>query len=316
MEKPRAERPKSLIQHQIYYIMNGFESQENGQTTGRLVLDKDIKVRTREAMTKRKTHKLRHGDIIDVEEYHDGNYGAPGKKRIKKEKPTPEQMQKVNAMNKARRCRLKMLEYINPGDCFATWTYSVENRPLDMDTALKDFQKALKKVRREYKKQGRELFWFRNIQRGTKGAWHIHLVVNEIGGTTDILRNAWPHGGIYSVEIRKSIFYDEDFTKLANYMTKDENTVELKADGKPSKPRIKESNYNTSRNMPITEPEVDRLVRWKSEPKPKKGYYIAKIHEGNNPVTGYKYRRYTMIKLAKEQMSRDLVKTKRNRGNT
>ena len=33
---------------------------------------------------KRKTYRYRDGDIIDVEEYHDGRYGAPGEKREKK----------------------------------------------------------------------------------------------------------------------------------------------------------------------------------------------------------------------------------------
>ena len=91
--------------------------------------------------------------------------------------------------------------------------------------------------------------------------------------------------------------YDEDFTRLANYITKDENTREEKKDGTPGKPRLREASYNISRNMPLPKPKVDKLVRWKAEPKPKKGYYIANIHEGINPVTGYKYRRYTMIKL-------------------
>ena len=31
--------------------------------------------------------------------------------------------------------------------------------------------------------------------------------------------------------------------------------------------------------------------------KPKKGYYIARIHEGINPKTGYKYRKYILIRL-------------------
>ena len=74
-----------------------------------------------------------------------------------------------------------------------------------------------------------------------------------------------------------------------------------KADGSPAKPRIREANYNISRNMPLPEPKVDKLLRWKSEPKPKKGYYIAKIVEGINPVTGFKYRRYTMIRLTKRK---------------
>ena len=53
--------------------------------------------------------------------------------------------------------------------------------------------------------------------------------------------------------------------------------------------------------MPLPEPQVDKLRRWKEEAKPKKGYYIAKVHEGINPVTGYKYRRYTMIRSNDEK---------------
>lgn len=251
---------------------------------------------------KRKTRTFRQGDIIDIEEYHDGNYGAPGKKRVKKAKPTEEQMRAVNAANKARRARHRLLQYYTPGDCFATWTYEVKNRPPDMKEALKHFQKAIRYVRQEYKKRGRELFWIRNIERGTKGAWHIHLVINEIGDTSNIIRKAWTHGGTFISEIRyNDKIYDEDFTKLANYITKDEYTVEKKANGEMGKPKIKEANYGTSRNMPIPEPKIDKLQRWKKEPKPKKGYYIVRIHEGINPATGYKYRRYTMVRFNRRE---------------
>lgn len=247
--------------------------------------------------TKRKTYSFRKGDVIDVEEFHDGRYGAPGKTRAKKKKPTKEDMQKVNKANKERRTRQKLLTYFNSGDYFGTWTYLENKRPPSMKEAVDQFGKAIRKVRREYKKKGYELFWIRNIERGTKGAWHIHFVVNEIGCTASIMEKAWEYGGTWGTEIIKSKFYDEDFTKLANYMTKDENTREVKKDGTLAKPRIKEASYNTSRNMPLPDPKVDKLVRWKTEPKPKKGYYIASIHEGINPVTGYKYRRYTMIRL-------------------
>lgn len=261
--------------------------------------------------TKRKTTTLRGGDIVDVEEFHDGNYGAPGKTRLKRRKPTKEEMQKVNAMNRARRCRLKLLTYFTPGDLFATLTYDPKKRPDNMKTALADFQKAMRCIRKEYKKRGMELFWIRNIERGTKGAWHIHLVLNEIGGTAAILKEAWDKGGIYVSEIGlNDKIYDEDFTKLADYITKDEHTTYQKADGTPGKPRIKESSYNSSRNMPLPEPQVDRLVRWKREVKPQKGYYILSIHEGVNPVTGYAYRRYTMARLKPE------AKSPPSRGNT
>lgn len=251
--------------------------------------------------TKRKTYFFRQGNILEVEEDHDGRYGAPGECRQKRKKPTKEQMRIVNALNKAKLCRWRLLEYFTFGDCFATWTYTPRKRPNDMKEALKDFQKAIGKVRKEYKKRGKVLRWIRNIERGTKGAWHIHLIVNEIGDTASVLQRAWDKGGTFTTEIRKSEkFYDEDFTELANYMTKDEYTREKKKNGEPGKPRIRGSNYNTSRNMPLPEPKKDRLVKWRDEPKPKKGYCIAKIHEGINPFTGYKYRRYTMIRIKKK----------------
>lgn len=264
--------------------------------------------------TKRKTHKFRHGDIIDVEESHDGNYGAPGEARRKKEKPTKEQMQKVNAMNKTRKARHQLLEYFTPGDIFATWTYAVENRPPDMGEALADFQKAMRRVRTAFKKRERELFWMRNIEQGTRGAWHIHLVVNEIGDTASILKDAWRNGATWVCEIQNNpMVYDEDFTKLASYMTKDEHTTYEKKDGTQGKPKLKEASYSTSRNMPLPKPKVDKLVRWKKEVKPKKGYYIAAIHEGVNPVTNYRYRRYTMIRLASRPKGRTEKNERRRR---
>lgn len=247
---------------------------------------------------KRKTYRFRSGDIVDVEEFHDGDYGAPGKSRIKKKKPTKEQMQKVNALNKMRRCRQRLLEYFHPGDLFATLTYEVKNRPPDMRAATMDFQKAIRKIRGEFKKLGYELFWIRNIEQGTKGAWHIHLIINEIGTTASIVQKAWKHGGVYIQQIRLSgKLYDPDFTKLASYITKDEASVEMKKDGSPAKPRIREASYSISRNMPLPEPKEDELVRWRDEPSPRKGYYIASIHEGENPVTRHRYRRYTMVRL-------------------
>ena len=208
-------------------------------------------------MTKRKQHRFKGGKIIDVEEYHDGRYGAPGCKREKKKNPTKEQIQQINAWNKARRCRWKLLEYFSPGDCFATWTYEVKNRPPDMAGALKDFQKAMRSVRKEYKKRGKELFWIRNIERGTKGAWHIHLIVNEIGETASILQRAWTKGGTWSIEIRNCRYYDEDFSKLSSYMTKDEHTTDKKSDG---------SQNHVSANPIITQAGICRCQsrRWTS----------------------------------------------------
>lgn len=122
---------------------------------------------------KKKIYSFRGGDIIDTEEFHDGKYGAPGEKRIKRKKATPEEIERVNKRNKEKRCRQRMLTYFREGDLFATLTYKVEERPPDMTSAKKDFSKFIRKIRTEYKKRGIELYWIRNIEMGTRGAWHL-----------------------------------------------------------------------------------------------------------------------------------------------
>ena len=86
-------------------------------------------------MVKREEYSFRKKMIIEIREHHDGNYGAPGKTRKKKKKPTKEQMRLMNAQNKAMKCRHRLLEYFTPGDCFGTWTYAMGNRPPDMAAA-------------------------------------------------------------------------------------------------------------------------------------------------------------------------------------
>ena len=49
-------------------------------------------------MVKRKEYRFRKGKTVEIQEFHDGNYGAPGKKRIKKKKPTEEQMRLVQTI--------------------------------------------------------------------------------------------------------------------------------------------------------------------------------------------------------------------------
>ena len=120
--------------------------------------------------TKRKTWYLQKKDILYVEENHDGKYGAKGQKRLPKRKTTPEDIQRVNRWNKSKKAKIRLMEYFSPGDLWATYTYKPENRPPDMDTAKKQFLAVMDKLRKIYRKRGRELFWIRNIERGTKGA--------------------------------------------------------------------------------------------------------------------------------------------------
>lgn len=152
-------------------------------------------------MIKRVTYKLRKGDVLIVQEYHDGKYGAKGLPRKKKKKATKEDIARVNKWNKTKRCQIRLLEYFEPNDLLVTWTYKVANRPATMKEAKKHFAEAMRKVRREIRKRGYENFYMRNIERGTKGAWHIHFVIKEVGDTASIVQNAWDKGGTWLTRI-------------------------------------------------------------------------------------------------------------------
>lgn len=222
---------------------------------------------------------------IEVEQFHTARYGAPGQERQPKRKPTPDQIRRQNQRIKEKKCRHRLRKYFEANDYFVTLTYRRDARPPDMETAVKHFRQFYKKLQREYRKRGHELRWIRNIECGTRGSWHIHLVLNRIQDTDLLIQQAWKHGRI----VHQLLNDRGEFRELAAYMTKTPDTD----------PRLREANYSTSRNMPLQEPEKKR-IRWKTWKKihVPEGWYLdkASLREGINPVTGYPYRSYTLLK--------------------
>ena len=235
-------------------------------------------------------------NVIEVEEYLDGRYGAPGENRAKKKKATPEEIARVNQWNKEKKARHRLRKYFNVNDYFVTLTYMKSERPKNMKMAKKHFRKFYKFMGKEYKKRGQVLRWIRNIECTPTGNWHIHVVLNRIPDTDIILSKAWEYGKVRD----KQLLYEKgEFRKLAQYITKDEKTDKRWVEDGVLDHKISEASYSTSRNMPLPEPKVKKLYRWPKEPKPRKGFYIEKesFFEGTNKCTGQPYRHYTMIRL-------------------
>lgn len=230
---------------------------------------------------------FRFTNAIEVREYHSARYGAPGQERIKKTKPTPEQMEKINQANRERKARHKLWEYFDTNDYFSCLTYRRDARPPDMAAAKEDFRQFIRIVRKEYKKRGEVLRWMRNIEVGTKNGWHIHLVINRIPDTDVIMAAAWQHG-----KVMNELMYEKGgFRELAAYITKTPKTD----------PRLKEADYSASRNMPLPPPETRLYRHWKTwkDIKIPKGFYLVEdsVHESINPVTGYPYREYILLRI-------------------
>lgn len=221
------------------------------------------------------------------EERHTARYGAPGQKRKKKQKPTPEQVERQNQWNREKKVRMRLLEYFGEGDYFSTLTYRKEERPVDMEMAKAHFSVLLRIIRREYKKRGAVLYWMRNIEVGTKGGWHIHLLINRIPDTDQILQKAWTHGKT----VNQLTYENGGFRELAAYVTKTPRTDS----------RLKETHFDSSRNMPLPEPKKKVYRHWKTwkDIRVPEGFYLDKdsVREGVNPVTGYPYRSYVLLRL-------------------
>jgi len=240
------------------------------------------------AVTK-KTYRF--ANATEVEEQLSGRYGAPGQERGKKTKPTPEQMRKANQRNKEKWCRRKMRRWFRREDMWVTLTYEPEQRPPDMKAAKKQFGRFIRRVRERYKRRGFVLRWMRNIERGTRNAWHIHMLVTRIPDTDLIIADTWPYGTVDMTPCHKR----GNFRKLAAYLTKTPET----------EPRLKESDYCPSRNMPLRKPETHRLARWRDREKIRipEGFYMDEdsYYEGINPLTGARYREYTLLRIKEKE---------------
>lgn len=228
-------------------------------------------------------------DSIEIYEYLDGRYGAPGEKRKKKKEITPEQIKKRNQWNRERTARHKLKTWFHENDYLMLLTYRRDARPPNMKAAKEDFGKAVRKIRSAYKKKGCELRWMRNIEVGPKGGWHIHLVINRIPDTDLIVKKAWIHGRVTF----KHLYEEGGFAKLAGYITKTPETANRYGEN------LVETSYSASKNLPVKGPKEKKLVRWPKKPREKKGYYLDKTscYEGINPATGYRYRYYTLIRI-------------------
>lgn len=230
------------------------------------------------------------GWIREVAKYYPGNYGAPGKKRGKKRKRTPEDIARQNETNRAKYVQRLILANFHEGDWHLVLKYMKDQRPESMAEAKKQVQKFLEKMRKAYKKAGYEFKYIYVTERGKQGACHHHLIIEDIAtpelNTKKMVLKNWQYGS----KAFMPLYEDGEFESLAEYIVKKETKEE--AEG---------CSYSRSRNLVVPEPkrEIIHRRRWQQEPKPPKGWYIIpdSLVNGENPVTGYPYQHYTMRRI-------------------
>lgn len=231
------------------------------------------------------------GVVRHVEKYYPGNYGAPGEKRGKKRKLTPEDVRRQNERNRWRRVQRLILKNFKEGDWHLILKYRPGNRPETYEEAKAHRKKFLDKMRAALKKAGIPFKWIAVTERGKKGqVLHHHLVIEDIRrngiDTVRLVKELWTYGNEFFV----ALYEDGEYEKLAEYIVK----ADTKEEGGWC-------TYSRSRNLeePVKTQENVPHKRWRDPPHAPKGWYVVKdsVYNGTNPVTGYPYQHYTLKKL-------------------
>lgn len=240
------------------------------------------------------------GDTLEVEEKHTGRYGAAGQKREQRKEPTPEDIMRQNQWKRVRDLRRLIKWNFTTGDSWITLTYRKDERP-SWGEMIKHMQKFIRQLQTRYRKYGWTLKYIWRPQIGKKGAIHIHILISAMSNaetrTEKIVKDLWTHGNP-----NMKVVYDLKNGDLAEYIATplQEREPEEAKSFHPSRNLIrKEPARETVRRRSL----IDKQGRIR-EIKPKKGYYVDpnSIEQGINPVTGYAYRRYTLVKIQREEM--------------
>lgn len=216
----------------------------------------------------------------------------------KKEKPSPEEMEKVNQFNAERKLRIKINANFGVDDPFIALTYRKDERPTP-EEAKKNIEKFFNSLRKGYKKLGVDLKYI-NVTEYKNKAIHHHILINHIEGmdTSKMVRTLWKFG-------RPGFKYLDNtgqYKDLAAYIIKETSKTFKENDGGHKQ------RYSCSRNLIMPEPKVEivKANKWLADPKPKKGYYIDQdtVYNGVDKFTGREYQRYTMIKISDNKQER------------
>lgn len=187
--------------------------------------------------------KYRCGNFMDVYIY--PAYPVrrmPGEKRRKKRRPTREVQKKLNKRHASE--KLARLAHANFTEEDLSLELDFRENPKDKETAMKELQKFLRKVRRRFQKLEKELKYLWVMETTKKGRFHFHLIISG-GIDRDQLEKLWGHGWANS---RRLQFDRNGLTALSKYMTKSVRNQEEKP--------LTYRSYNGSKNLIDPEPEI------------------------------------------------------------
>lgn len=225
------------------------------------------------------------GQTIEVRKYYSVRWHCKGEKRQAKEKPTEEAAAKINQRNAERDLRRLMNANFVDGDYLVRMDF--HNRPSGSEEMQELMAKFVRKLRRELNKVGQELKYIYVKEVGPRGSRHVHALIKKCD--TDILRKAWPYGGIHIDPLNS----DGQYGKIASYFIKYAGRTEQ------TEERLIGKRWYGSRNLekPKVKKKVVKSNTFRKTVKEKNGYYLDKesVQYGVTDM-GYEFFSYTLIK--------------------
>lgn len=233
----------------------------------------------------------RAGKTKEIAKYYTRRYQPTREKRDTKRKETTESQQKINDRYLVRKLTRILNANFDDSSRYVTFSYRIEDRP-DIGGLKSHKRDLLKKMRKVYRDEGRELKYVETAEVGERGALHIHMVINDV----DIrkIERLWKYGYVSSKPLDSS----GQYRKLAEYFIKYAQKTRKTAD------KIQSKAYNCSRNLKRPQPRK-RIMRGRSfrkEIKVPAGWYLDKesVREGITEE-GYEFLYYTLIRIGASQ---------------
>lgn len=227
------------------------------------------------------------GDTVVVRNHHSSRYKKRGLKRSPNQNKTKEAQEAANKRKDAWELTIRINHNFHPGDYYITLTYRPEERPATIREAKKDRTDLLRRLRRVYKKAGKELKFVAVTEYGEKGALHHHLIINSDVGIKEV-GECWRKGRIKN----ELLFPERQYSKLAAYMVKGRQMWKKKG----GKGRMWTCSKNLER--PKTKRWIVKANTYRNMPRERKGYYLDKdsVREWND-AEGWPYQSYILVRV-------------------
>ncbi len=235
------------------------------------------------------------GKITEVRRYYTLRYHIRGETRKPREKLTTEQQAVVN-LKKAERELRRILNATfsdEAGDMLVTLSYKKDLRPRDSKEMQEHMAEYLRKLRRAFAKEGKELKYVYVKELGPKGAAHIHMVMSHCD--LKVIRKCWKHGQIDA----KLLWTDGQYASIAAYFVKYSRKTE------ETEGVLVGKRYYCSRNVTRPVPVktiITRSNQFRKVPNVRKGYYLEtdSLQHGINEM-GYEYMSYSLHRIGQTE---------------